>query len=381
MAAKIMIIAGEASGDLHGGKLVQALRAKDPLVKIFGVGGDHMQAGGMELLFHVNQLGYVGFTEVARHLFFFRQVFDRLLAELRRRKPDVLILIDYPGFNLRFGKAAKKLETKVFYYIAPQVWAWHQSRAQKMAGFIDRMAVIFDFEVPFFRQHGIETTFVGHPLLEGLSVSLSKNEFCAKHDLVPEQPLLALLPGSRHQEVEYLLPGMVETAGALCRDHPGLQVAVSKAATINRLQIEKHLGEQTHIKIIEASYYELLKFAAAAIVASGTATLEAACFEIPFAIVYRVSPLSYAIGKRVVKIPYISLANIVAGEGIVKEFIQDKVTIDNLRPEMEHLLFDPAARTALIDKLKTVKIKLGTSGASGRTAELILEMARNDWVS
>lgn len=376
MPSRIMIVAGEASGDLHGGKLVQALRKLNPEIEVFGVGGDHMQAAGMELFYHVNQLSYVGFTEVARHFFHFRRVFQHLLEELKARRPDVLVLIDYPGFNLRFGKAAKSYGKKVFYYIAPQVWAWAQGRAKKMAQFVDRMAVIFDFEVAFFKKYGIDTTFVGHPLLEGLQVSMSKAEFCSRHSLLPEQPILALLPGSRKQEVASLLPSMVEAALSLRKEHADLQIAISKAATIQRDQIEQLLVDAPDLPIVDSATYELMKYATAAIVASGTATLETACFETPFAMAYRVSPVSYAIGKRLVRIPAISLANIVAGERIVKELIQDAANAHELRLEMQRLLYDQTARTELQKRLKTIKEKLGTSGASERTANLILDLAR-----
>ncbi len=376
MPVRIMIIAGEASGDLHGGRLVQALRKKDSGIEVFGVGGDQMQAAGMELLYHVNQLSYIGFTEVARHFFHFRRVFHHLLEEMKVRKPDVLVLIDYPGFNLRFGRTAQKLGTKIFYYIAPQVWAWAQGRAKKMAQFVERMAVIFDFEVPFFKKYGIDTTFVGHPLLEELWVNVNKAEFCARYGLVLEQPILALLPGSRKQEVASLLPTMLEAAFSLRKEHADLQIAVSKATTIQMDQIKHLLKNFPELPIVENATYELMKHATAAIVASGTATLETACFETPFAMVYRVSPISYAIGKRLVRIPAISLANIVAGEVIIKEFIQDAVNVNELRLEMQRLLYDQTSRTELKNRLTMIRQKLGTIGASERTAELVFEMVR-----
>ena len=181
MPAKVMLIAGEASGDLHGGKLVAALRQQQPDLEVFGVGGERMAAAGMELFYHVNDLAYIGFVEVARHYFFFRKVFNRLLEVVRERRPDLVVLIDYPGFNLKFARAVKSLGVGTFYYIAPQVWAWGQGRAAKMARFIDQMAVLFDFEVDFFSRYHIQTSFVGHPLLEGMEVPLSRAEFMAKH--------------------------------------------------------------------------------------------------------------------------------------------------------------------------------------------------------
>ncbi|HOC23761.1 MAG TPA: lipid-A-disaccharide synthase, partial [bacterium] len=322
MPLKVMLIAGEASGDLHGGKLVAALRGLEPELELFGVGGDRMAAAGMELYYHVNDLAYIGFIEVARHYLYFRRVFNRLIEVVKSRRPEVVVLIDYPGFNLRFAKAVKKLGISTFYYIAPQVWAWGQGRAAKMAGFVDQMAVLFAFEVDFFSRYQIKTTFVGHPLLEGMEVGLSRDEFMEKYDLNPGHPLLALIPGSRNQEVRYLLPPMLQTAERLRRNHPELQVVISQAASVEPQQFESLVAAAPWARAVKADYYPLMHYATAGMVASGTATLEAACADLPFALLYRVSPLSFAIGKQLVKIPNIGLVNIVAGEAVVPEFLQ-----------------------------------------------------------
>ena len=373
MAARIMILAGEASGDLHGGKLVRALRRLQPEAEIFGIGGDDMETNGMELLYHVNQLAYVGFTEVARHYFFFRRVFYHLLDELKRRKPDIVVLIDYPGFNLRFAKRAKRLGAKTFYFIAPQVWAWGQGRAKKMADFIDRMGVIFDFEVPFFHQFGIRADFVGHPLLDGLTCQYAKEEFCTTFALDPSRPIVALLPGSRRQELENLLPPMLSGVERLRQKHPDIQVAISKAQTIDSKELNRLVPPQIRAAVIEEATYDLMKHADAALVASGTATLETALFETPFAIVYRVSPLSYFIGKRLIKIDSIGLVNVVSGKKVIPEYIQHEVTPERLSSELERLLFDEGYRHQQREELKKVKARLGQPGAAERTAKLILE--------
>lgn len=373
MPAKIMLIAGEASGDLHGGKLVAALRQQRPELELFGVGGERMAAAGMELYYHVNDLAYIGFVEVARHYLFFRQVFNRLLEVVRTRRPDVVVLIDYPGFNLKFAKAVKAMGVGTFYYIAPQVWAWGQGRAAKMARFIDQMAVLFDFEVDFFSRYHIPTAFVGHPLLEGMEVVLSRAEFMARYGWDENAPLLALIPGSRNQEVGHLLPVMLETAGRMREAHPGLQVAVSHSPTIAAERLSAALAAAPWATPVRDDYYPLLRYATAGIVASGTATLEAACSNLPFALVYRVSPLSFAIGKRLVRIPHIGLVNIVAGAGIVPEFLQDEVQPDKLAPALEALLFDPPVRQQMQEQLSRVRRSLGEPGASARTAGLILQ--------
>lgn len=372
---KIMIMAGEASGDLHGGKLVRALKQKRPDAQIFGIGGDEMKAAGMEVYFHVNDLAYVGFTEVMKHFLFFRRVFNAMLAKLKENKPDVLVLIDYPGFNLRFARAAKKSGAKIFYYIAPQVWAWGQARARKMAKFIDKMAVIFEFEVDFFSKFGIETHFVGHPLLEGFQINRTKEEFHSQYNLKKDRPILALLPGSRVQEVKSLLPVMLESGQILKEKYPELQIAISKASTISKELLCSFIPPESSVSIIENSTYELLKCARAAVVASGTATLETAFFQVPFAIVYRISPISFVVGKRLVKIPFIGLINVVAGERIIKEFLQEEANSENLVPEMARLLYDEQDRSNIIKNLEQVKNSFGKPEASNKTAELIVNLA------
>ncbi|HOY44050.1 MAG TPA: lipid-A-disaccharide synthase [bacterium] len=373
MPLKVMLIAGEASGDLHGGKLVAALRGLEPELELFGVGGDRMAAAGMELYYHVNDLAYIGFIEVARHYLYFRRVFNRLIEVVKSRRPEVVVLIDYPGFNLRFAKAVKKLGISTFYYIAPQVWAWGQGRAAKMAGFVDQMAVLFAFEVDFFSRYQIKTTFVGHPLLEGMEVGLSRDEFMEKYDLNPGHPLLALIPGSRNQEVRHLLPPMLQTAERLRRNHPELQVVISQAASVEPQQFESLVAAAPWARAVKADYYPLMHYATAGMVASGTATLEAACADLPFALLYRVSPLSFAIGKQLVKIPNIGLVNIVAGEAVVPEFLQDDLVPDQMAPVVERLLFDEPARSAMQVKLAGVRNRLGEAGASQKTARLVLE--------
>ncbi|MBN2413293.1 lipid-A-disaccharide synthase [candidate division KSB1 bacterium] len=378
MSTKIMILAGEASGDLHGGELVKELFKAEPNLEIFGVGGDKMRQAGMELYYHVDQLAYIGFWEVIKHYFYFRRIFFHLLEELDKRRPDIVVLIDYPGFNLKFARQAHKKGVNIFYFIAPQVWAWAQGRAKKMAKYIHHLAVIFDFEVPFFKKYGIKTTFVGHPLMDGLKTTMDKQTFCQHFDMNPDTPLLALLPGSRKQEIEFLLPVMLKAATALKKQHGDLQIAVSKAATIREENFNSYLKEFPDVRIIENKTYDLMKHATAAFVASGTATLETACFETPFVIAYRVSPLSYLIGKMLVKIHHIGLANIVAGELVAKEYIQQGLTVENVKPELEKLLYDTNYRVTRINKLKKVKQKLGAPGAAGKTALLILDQLKTN---
>jgi lipid-A-disaccharide synthase len=370
---KILMIAGEASGDLHGAGLIKALLQQNAALEIFGIGGDRMKAAGMTLHYHVSDVAFMGFTEVIKHLGDIKKVFDHLVEVARRQSPDLVVLIDYPGFNLRLGKKLKSLGFPIFYYIAPQVWAWHVSRAKRMAAFVDRMAVIFPFEVEFFAAYGIDARFVGHPLLDGLKIEHSKDEFCRRTGLSPTQPILALFPGSRKQEIEKLLPILMQTVDRLVERHPNLQIAVSRAETIEQSLVEPFL-QNRQIRLVHGYNYELMAYATAAIVKSGTSTLETACFETPFCIIYKVSPMSYFIGRQVVQIPFIGLVNIVAKEEIAREFIQERANPEALAPEIERCLFDESYRQRMIASLTKIRGLLGGSGAAVRTAQMILEM-------
>ena len=366
-----MIIAGEASGDHHGGALIRELKRQHTDLEIFGVGGNSMQAAGMELFYHVDDLAIIGFVEILKHYLFFRRVFYDLLVKFETRKPDLIILIDYPGFNLRFARQAKKRGARVFYFIAPQVWAWARGRAKKMARYIDRLVVFFDFETDFFSRYGLDTHFVGHPLLDQLKVSITKEGFFKTHHLAAEQPLLVLLPGSRKQEVAGLLPAMLQTACLVQEAHPQVQVAVGLADTINPAFVQSMLPSTLNVSVIQGETYALMKYGSAGMVASGTATLETACWNMPFAILYRVAPLTYFLGKRLVKIPYIGLANVVAGDCVAQEFIQDNVRPDLLVPHIEELVFDQNLREHVKRQLSRVREKLGAPGAIERTARLV----------
>ena len=373
MSKSILVIAGEASGDLHGSTVIRELKKRDPDLKCFGIGGDRMRAAGMELLYHVRDVSFIGFSEVVRHIPTFRRIFKHLTAECRNRSADMVLLIDYPGFNLRFGAKVKKMGVPVFYYIAPQVWAWHQSRARKMASFVDKMAVIFDFEVTFFREYGIDAEFVGHPLLDGLELEMQKSEFLEAYELSTDQPLLGLFPGSRRQEIEHLLPVMLQTADQLREQNPKLQVAVSQAETIDKEQLLQ-IREYPYVKTVVGHTYDLMNASDAAIVASGTATLETACFGTPFILAYQVSSVSYHIGLHLVKLPYIGLVNIVANEEVAREFIQMDLQPDEMAAHLKPLLYDELVRSETIDKLSAVREKLGKAGAAEKTATLILGM-------
>ncbi len=371
-----MIIAGEASGDLHGEALVKSLLQKDPDLKLFGVGGNRMQRAGMKLHYHINDLAYIGLVEIIRHIGFFRRVFYDLADQIREQKPDLVILIDYPGFNLRFAKKAKKMGCRVFYFIAPQVWAWAQKRAAKMARYIDRLAVLFPFEVDFFEKFGLPTDFVGHPLVESLNDVLPQKIFFDKYGLNEEKAVVALLPGSRKQELKSLLPPMLVCAKQIKMKHPEVQICIGRAETLTNEQILA-CSDLQDITIVENDTYSLLKHARAAMVASGTATLETACLLTPFIILYRVAPITYLIARGLVKLPYIGLANVIAAEKVAPEFVQN-LDPDKMTTELQSLLFDENRRRRIIEKLKVVRARLGERGAANKAADIALKMIKSN---
>jgi len=373
MVQRVMIIAGEASGDLHGAGVVRELKRLQPAVDVYGVGGDRMKAEGMDLIFHIRELGFMGFVEVIKHLPFIR-VMERTLAQiLKFKRPDALVLIDYPGFNLRFARIAKTYGVKVVYYISPQVWAWHQSRVKRMRGLIDKMLVIFPFEVEFYRREQIDAEFVGHPLLEVVTSTLNRNAFCAKYELDPAKPVLALFPGSRRQEIENIFPELL-AAGRSVAAATGAQICVGVAPTLNEEHLRR-MYRMNGIRAVSGATYELMANADFAVVTSGTATLETACFGTPMVIVYRTSWPTYVIGRALVRVKHIGLVNILSGRKIVPELIQHRASAGPLARQVIRLMKDPEALARMRQDLSAVRGMLGEPGASRRVAERILQMA------
>lgn len=371
---RIMMIAGEASGDLHGAGVVRELKRQHPGVEIYGIGGDKMQGEGMNLVYHVRELSFMGFTEVLKHLPVIRSVERTLEVLLTARRPDILVLIDYPGFNLRFAQKARKLGVKIVYYISPQVWAWNPGRIKKMKGVIDKMLVVFPFEEEIYRKHGIDVEFVGHPLLEILDEPQSRSDFCTRYGFEPSKPILGLFPGSRKQELERIFPPMLGAADLLIREH-GVQVAVGAASILAYGFVKSFVRDDLPIKIIQHATHDVMANSDIALVVSGTATLETACLGTPMVVVYRTSWLSYILGRLLIRIKNIGLVNIVAGKTIVPELIQHQVEARRLANTAARFLVDQNLGAEIRSALSQVKQKLGTPGASARVAKTILAVA------
>jgi lipid-A-disaccharide synthase len=365
---KLAVVAGEASGDLHAADVIRELRRLVPSLETFGIGGDLLAREGMEILHHAREMGIVGLFNVLRHLPHLRRVFDDFVKALQRERPDAVLLVDYPGFNLRVARSAHELGIPVVYYISPQLWAWRKGRVRDVAKYVDRMIVLFPFEETFYRDHGVAVTYVGHPLVEQL-------ESVKRPPRNGEALRVALLPGSRGMEVRLLLPRMLDAVAILGKER-AIDAYVVLAPTIAREKIEKMMMErQVHVPIIEHDHGQSVAAADVAICSSGTATLEAAILGTPTVVVYRLSRATYFLAKWLVRLPHFSLVNIVAGKTVVPELIQNEVNGPRIARAV-HELIEPETYQRVSAELAAVKDKLGTPGASRRAAEEIIRLTR-----
>jgi lipid-A-disaccharide synthase len=370
----VVIVAGEASADLHGSNLVKAMKHLDPGIKFRGIGGKKMERAGVKLLFSSSDMAVVGLTEVLSRLHTIVRASKKLKSLLKDKRPELLILIDYPDFNIHIAGIAKRLQIPVLYYISPQVWAWRKRRVKKIARRVDRMAVILPFEEEFYRRRGMKVDYVGHPLLDAFEGKKTDHESVLSEF---RYPVLGLLPGSRKEEIRNLLPVMVEATGLLGRRYSDMRCVLPLAPTIDPEFVESFIhNSPVEIKVIQGDVHEVLSACDVALVASGTATLDAAIMGVPMVIAYKVSLISYWIGRMVIDVPHIGLVNLVAGEEVVPELIQHEVTAESLAREVEIIIEYREVRLKMIDKLKRVKEGLGKGGASERTAGIALEMMR-----
>jgi lipid-A-disaccharide synthase len=368
----LLMVAGEASGDLHGSKVLARLRERAPELSVYGIGGDRMRSEGLNLLYHADDFAVVGLVEVLRHVPKLKAALDRTVRVTRSRGTRLAILIDYPGFNLVLAKRLKALGVRVLYYISPQVWAWGEGRVRTIARTVDRLAVAFPFEVDFYRKRGVAAEFVGHPLLEEPWVPEVEGPKAGLGD----PPILGLLPGSRRQEIARHLPPMIGAARMLREGIPGLRVRLGLAHGFDPEIVEQYAaGGAAWIEpVASEGVPDVLRTSTALLVASGTATLEAACAGTPMVVLYRVSPLTYLVGRMALRVPDIGLVNLVAGTRVVPELVQADVTAEALAREVRIYLTDPQRLRETSRRLLDVRAKLGTPGASGRVAAMALSM-------
>jgi len=372
-AGKLFISAGELSGDMHAGKLISALKELNPAIEISAIGGDNMAAAGAELLFHIRETSFMGFVEVIKHLPFIISMYRKTLQFLDEFKPDVVVLIDYPGFNLRLAKALDRCGVPVVYYITPQVWAWHQSRVKKIRRYVQEVLCILPFEATWFSERGVRATFVGHPLLDQNEISIPESN---QKIFKSGEPLVGLFPGSRQQEVDKHLPLMISSVKDLRLKLPNLQAAVAVASDVN---LEKY---QKNYQFDWLSWHfnrtrSVIQSADVLIMASGTVTLEAALSNKPFVVIYRVAPLTYWLGKKLIKVPFISITNLIAGKKGVTELIQHDANVENIKSEITKILCDQSYANQIRDFLQYVCRLLGKPGASRRAAHIILNYLKS----
>lgn len=373
--ARILISAGEASGDLYAGAVTRGIKQLNPEAEVFGMGGDCLREAGGEVLFDIKDHSLMGFVEVLKKLPDVWKLRNAFIDLMEKRKPDVLLTIDYPGFNMRLAKLAKERGINVVYFIAPQVWAWRPGRAADVAKVTDKIACIFPFECDFYKSYGADIEFIGHPLVDTVKPSLSRKEAEELAGKRTGHPLILLMPGSREMEIQRLLPVMLDAVKILKQKRPELDFAIPRAATIAKEILEDSVRQAgLNIRLIEGHNYDVMSVADLAIVTSGTVTLEAAMCGLGCEILYKSSPVSFWIAKRVVKIPNIGLPNIVAGRQIEPELLQDDCTPENISSTALELL-KPERFAQLQRDLQEVKEKLGEPGAVKRVAELVLRMA------
>lgn len=375
---KIMIVVGEVSGDAHAAKLVKHLRSQTPNLDFdfFGTTGQNLRDENVETIVRADDLSIVGLPEIARALPMFWKTFQTLKKEAAERKPDAVILVDFPDFNLKLAKSLKKKGFKIIYYVSPQLWAWRGYRVKSVRKYVDLLLTILPFEKKWYEKQGIShVRYVGNPLAGEVSAKLDRKELCAKHELNPKKPIIALLPGSRHKEIVRILPEMLEAARLMSKTDKDLQFVIALASTRKISEVEtadEKTKSPVNLKIVQGETSEVLNAADVAAVTSGTATLETAIIGTPMAIVYKSSPLNYRLLRPLISVEHFGLVNLIAEKRLVRELIQDEFTSDALAEELLGLL-ETEKNREMREKLKAVSDKLGHGGASKRAAQFVLE--------
>lgn len=369
---RILLVAGEASGDLHGADLVNALKQRAPQVEVCGVGGPHLREAGMHTLVDTATIAGMGLFEARDKFWALLRTYRRLTTLLRTTPPNLLVLIDFPEFNLRLAKVARRAGVRVFYYISPQVWAWRKRRVYTIARRVDQLAAVFPFEPSFYAAYGCAVEFVGHPLVDRVRPTRTRTETLRHYGLDPTRRTIALLPGSRAQEVRYLLDPLLRAATLLGNAY---QFVLAVASTLNQAELEARVKiSHPAVHVVQGDTYNLVHAADLALVASGTATLETALLERPMVIVYRLAPLTYALARLIVRVPFIGMPNLIVQQRVVPELLQGEVTPARIAAEAKQLLEDPQAYNKAQEGLREVRRRLGAGGAAERTADLILTM-------
>lgn len=373
MSRTVMLVAGEASGDMHGAEIARRLQQAN--IHCIGMGSRHMQSVGVELIVDSSRIAVVGLFEVLAHWSEIQAALKGLRAALSARRPDLLVLIDYPEFNLKLAETAKALGIPVLFYVSPQVWAWRPKRVRKIGQRIDHMAVIFPFEVEFYRKAGIPVTYVGHPLAERVKPGMDRESALRRFGLDPTLKTVALMPGSRNSEIRRLLPVLMAAAKQIQQRVSGVQFVLPAAPTLDAGELRQQADASgIRMPVVQGHTYDAVNASDIAITASGTATLEIALLQTPMIVVYKVSPLSYAILKRLITVKQIALANIVAGRPVVPELIQSAATADRIATEAARLLTDTAYHQRMRRDLEAVRSNLGEQDGIAKISNLVLEL-------
>jgi lipid-A-disaccharide synthase len=370
-----MVVVGEASGDAHAARVVTALKQRAPDIKVSGIGGEKLRAAGMEINIDFSELAVMGLVEVLKRYRHLKNVFNQMVERLKTHRPDLLVLVDYPGFNLKMAKEAKKLGIPVAYYISPKVWAWRKGRVKTIQRVVDKMLVLFPFEVPIYEQAGVAVNCVGHPLVDAVKRTLTTIQAKEKLGLEKAHKVIGLFPGSRHSEVEMLLPLMIQAAERIKQQQLDIQVVVPLAPGLNKEALAPILAaSRLPIQVVDSEFYDLTSACDAIVAASGTITLEIALLGVPHFICYRVSPVTYKILRCLVKIPYVGLCNIVTNKALITEILQDDVTVQRLEEELRDRLSRTDQQAVTEDIRQQVLAALGPSGGADNAAEQLLVM-------
>jgi lipid-A-disaccharide synthase len=374
MSKRLFIVAGEASGDTHAARLIRVLKTMDADLVVEGLGGDKMRQAGCHLRADLVSRAVMGFAQVVIHLPFFRRLLNETKQYLSHSKPDALVLVDYPGFNLRLAAATKELGIPVIYYISPQIWAWRPGRIHKIARSIDKMIVILPFEAKRYEDANVDVTYVGHPLLDNICETQLDGDFMRKARSDEAAHIFGLLPGSRRQEIRTNLPVMLETAELILKQAPQAKFLIPCSSQANRELAQSIIGDShLPVSLLPGKMYEVASLARCCIVASGTATLEVGCFLTPLIVVYRTNLLAWLLGQKLLKVQHISLLNILADEEIVPEMLQAQMRPELLAEKALELSRDGESRRKMIEHLRAVRERLGQPGASARAAQAVWE--------